>query len=137
MRYFLAKTDPKIYSIDDLARDGTTVWDGVRNPQAVIFLKQMKKGDRVLMYHSQGEASIVGLAEVVSEQGKPDPKDAKSWLVDVKFLRKFKEPYVTLQQVKQTGTFSDFRLVRQSRLSTMDVPDAFITFLTSQGVVLT
>ena len=64
MAYFLAKTDPETYSIDDLKRDGTTEWDGVRNPTAVNFIKTMKPGDTVIIYHSQGQAAIVGLAKV-------------------------------------------------------------------------
>lgn len=135
MRYFLAKTDPETYSIDNLEKDGKTEWDGVRNPQAVIFLKQMKPGDRVLIYHSQGESAIVGLAEVLDE-GRADPKEPRSWLHDFKFIKKFKEPYVTLQEIKATGKFPDFRLVRQSRLSTMDCPDEFITWLKSRGLPL-
>lgn len=135
MRYFLAKTDPETYSIDDLEKDDVTEWDGVRNAQAVIFLKQMKLSDRVLIYHSQGQSSIVGLAEVVSE-GKPDPFNEKSWLVEFKFIRRFSEPFITLTQVKETGQFKDFRLVRQARLSTMDVPSEFISYLKEQGLAL-
>src|SRR4051812_28089275 len=97
--YFLAKTDPETYSISDLEKEKVAVWSGVRNPQAVKVLKTMKKGDRVLIYHSQGEACIVGLAEVVGNS-RPDPKDAKSWLVDFKFLRKFSEPFVSLRMIK-------------------------------------
>lgn len=135
MNYFLAKTDPETYSIDDLEKDKQTTWDGVRAPQAVIFLKQMEKGDRVIIYHSQGQASIVGLAEVIGNS-RPDPKDEKSWLVDFKFIKKFKEPYITLQQIKATEKFKDFRLVRQGRLSTMDVPDPFISYLKKEGLTL-
>lgn len=135
MKYFLAKTDPETYSIDNLEKDRQTTWDGVRNPQALIFLKQMQKGDRLLIYHSQGQSAIVGLAEVVGNS-RPDPKDAKSWLVDVKFIKKFHEPFITLKQIKQTGKFSTFRLVYQSRLSTMDVPENFIAWLKEQGLPL-
>lgn len=135
MKYFLAKTDPQTYSISDLEKDGTTTWDGVRNPQAVIFLKMMKAGDRVLIYHSQGEASIVGLAEVVGHS-RPDPKDPKSWLVDFTFIRKFPQPYITLSDIKSTEKFTDFRLVRQGRLSTMDVPETFILWLAQKGITL-
>ncbi|MDQ3099438.1 MAG: EVE domain-containing protein [bacterium] len=135
MKYFLAKTDPETYDIDDLERDGTTTWDGVKAPQAVIFLKQMEPGDRVLIYHSQGQATIVGLAEIVGKS-RPDPKEPRSWLVDFKFLKKFKEPLITLQQIKASGKFNDFRLVKQGRLSTMDVPEDFIDYLKKQGVVL-
>lgn len=94
-----------------------------------------KKRDRVLIYHSQGQASIVGLAEVVGNS-RPDPKNPKTWLVDFKFLRKFKEPYITLKDVKDSGKFEDFRLVRQGRLSTMDIPEKFITWLEKQGLKL-
>lgn len=134
VNYFLAKTDPETYSIDDLAQDHQTEWDGVRNPQAVIFLKQMKDGDKVLIYHSQGESAIVGLAEVVGD-GKPDPKNPRSWLPTFKFVKKFHQPYVTLAEIKQTGKFQDFRLVRQSRLSTMDCPQNFVDWLQTKGVL--
>lgn len=133
MRYFLAKTDPQTYSIADLQREGQTTWDGVRNPQALKFLKEMAAGDRVLIYHSQGETAIMGLAEVVGKS-RPDPKDPRSWLVDLKFIRHFTEPFVTLKLIKDTGLFGDFRLVYQSRLSTMDVPDTFITWLKERGL---
>src|SRR4051812_45566210 len=100
MNYFLAKTDPGTYSIADLEKEKTTTWSGVRNPQAVSVLKAMKKGDRVLIYHSQGEGAIRGLAEVLGN-GRPDLKDEKSWLVDFKFIRKFAEPYITLKEIKE------------------------------------
>jgi predicted RNA-binding protein with PUA-like domain len=133
MNYYLAKSEPKTYSIEDLERDGQTTWDGVSNPQAVIFLKQMQAGDRVFIYHSGGVSSIVGLAEVVGE-GRPDPQNPKSWLVDFKFIRKYDEPLITLKQIKESGKFADFRLVRQGRLSTMDVPEAFVSWLKEQGL---
>jgi predicted RNA-binding protein with PUA-like domain len=136
MRYYLAKADPADYSMSDLERDGQTSWNGVRNPQAVKFLKAMEPGDRVLIYHSQGESAIVGLAEVVGNS-RPDPTDARSWLVDFKYIRRFQAPYVTLKLIKDTGIFGDFRLVYQSRLSTMDVPDNFITWLKERGLDLT
>ena len=136
MKYYLAKTDPQSYSIDDLKKDIQVPWSGVRNPQAVLFLKAMKPGDLVLIYHSQGQAAIVGLAEVVG-MSRPDPQDLRSWLVDFKFIRTFKQPYVTLQQIKATGKFPDFRLVRQSRLSTMDVPGEVIKWLQEHGLNIT
>lgn len=135
MKYYLAKTDPKSYSIDDLEKERQVVWSGVRNPQAVLFLKAMKLGDLVLIYHSQGQAAIVGLAEV-GGISRPDPEEPRSWLVDFKFIRKFQQPYITLQQIKATGKFSDFRLVRQSRLSTMEVPIDVIRWIIQQGIHL-
>ncbi|MBL8030966.1 MAG: EVE domain-containing protein [Candidatus Doudnabacteria bacterium] len=131
MNYFLAKTDPGTYSIDDFAKEKATTWSGVRNPQAVLVLKSMKKGDRVFIYHSQGEGSIRGLAEVVGNS-RPDPKDVKSWLVDFKFLKKYTEPYTTIKDVKASGLFADFALVTQSRLSTMHVPARVVAWLKQQ-----
>ena len=64
MEYFLAKTDPETYSLEDLEREKRTVWDGVANPQALRAIREMKPGDRVLIYHSGGESAVVGLALV-------------------------------------------------------------------------
>ncbi|HEY7802133.1 MAG TPA: EVE domain-containing protein [Dehalococcoidia bacterium] len=132
MTYFLAKTDPGTYSIDDLERDGTTEWDGVRNPAAVNAIKSMKPGDKVFIYHSQGEAAIVGLAEVVSKP-RPDENDAKSWVADFKFIRRVKKP-ITLREIKESHEFDDWLLVRQGRLSTMEAPAPFNAWLKKQGV---
>ena len=98
MAYFLAKTDPGTYSLDDLKKDGMTEWDGVRNPTAVNFIKTMKPGDRVIIYHSQGEFAVVGLAEVASDP-RPDKNDATSWVADFVYLRHAKKP-VTLKEIK-------------------------------------
>src|SRR5207245_331624 len=115
MAYFLAKTDPKTYSIDDLERDKTTVWDGVRNAAALLAIRAMHNRDEVLIYHSQGEAAIVGLARVVSEP-RPDPNDPKSWVVDMTFVRRLSQP-ITLHEIKESHLFDDWALVRQGRLS--------------------
>src|SRR5205823_4287010 len=127
MAYFLAKTDPGTYSIDDLERYKTTTWDRVRNAAALQAIRAMHPGDEVLIYHSQGEAAIVGLARVVSEP-RPDPKDNKSWVVDVAFVRRLAQP-VTLREIKESHKFDDWSLVRQSRLSTMRVPDNVVAWL--------
>ena len=133
MAYFLAKTDPGTYSIDDLERDGTTTWDGVRNAAALQAIRAMRPGDEVLIYHSQGEAAIVGLARVISEPS-PDPKDSKSWVVDVTFVRRLEQP-VTLREIKESHLFDDWSLVRQGRLSTMGVPDNVIAWLKENKVL--
>lgn len=135
MKYYLAKTEPLEYSIDDLQKESTATWDGVRNPQAVIFLKAMNPGDKVLIYHSGGETAIAGLAEVAGNS-RPDPKDNRSWLVDFKFLKKFDKPFVTLKQIKDSRKFDDLRLIRQGRLSTMEMPDNFISWLKERGLDL-
>ena len=126
-RYFLAKTELSVYSIEDLKRDQKTVWDGVRNPQAVRAIMEMQPGDRVFIYHSGGVSAIVGVAKVVSP-GRPDPKNPKSAVVDLEFLQQFDTP-VTLAEVKQSKEFDDFALVRQGRLSTMLVPEKFVAWV--------
>ena len=127
MAYFLAKTDPKTYSIDDLERGRTTVWDGVRSAAALLAIRAMHPDDEVLIYHSQGEAAIVGLAQVVSEP-RPDPNDPKSWVVDIAFIRRFTQP-ITLHEIKESHSFDDWALVRQGRLSTMSVPENVVAWL--------
>jgi predicted RNA-binding protein with PUA-like domain len=130
MRYFLAKSEPDVYSIGDLRRDHSTTWNGVRNPQAVRAIREMRPGDRVFIYHSGGVSAVVGVAEVITEP-IPDPQDSKSALVDLKFIAEFPKP-VTLKEIKASGQFDDFALVRQSRLSTMAAPDSFADWIYSQ-----
>jgi predicted RNA-binding protein with PUA-like domain len=125
--YFLAKTDPETYSVDDLEREGKTVWDGVTNPQAVRAIKEMASGDRVFVYHSGGVSGVVGLAKVVSAP-RPDPKNPKSAVVELEFLGRL-EPPATLAEIKQSKKFDDWALVRQGRLSTMAAPDKFVEWM--------
>lgn len=129
MKYFLAKTDPDTYSIDDLERERTTVWDGVTNPQAVRAIREMRPGDRVFIYHSGGLA-VVGLAVVRSEP-RPDPKNPKSAVVDLEFAGRL-EPPATLAEIKESKRFGDWALVRQGRLSTMAAPDEFVAWMRSR-----
>lgn len=103
MKYFLAKTDPGTYSIDDLEREQRTVWDGVTNPQAVRAIRQMRPGDRVFIYHSGGASSVVGIALVRSEP-REDPKNFKSAVVDLEFAGRLNPP-VTLAEIKQARQF--------------------------------
>lgn len=135
-KFYLAKTEPETYSIDDLEKKSTDVWNGVRHPAAVRFLKEMEEGDKILIYHTGDEKAIVGLAEVLGRTSRPDPNDKRSWLVDFKFIRKFKEPFVTLREVKESQKFNDFRLVYEPRLSVMPVPDNFISYLKQKGINL-
>jgi predicted RNA-binding protein with PUA-like domain len=127
MNYFLAKTDPDTYTIDDLERDKKTAWDGVTNAQAVRNIREMKPGDKVFIYHSGGMSSIVGLAKVVSEP-RPDPKNVKSAVVDLEYVGRI-DPPTSLLEVKQSGKFDDWALVRQSRLSTMAAPAKFVEWM--------
>jgi len=126
-RYFLAKTDPETYSVDDLEREGKTVWDGVSNPQAVRAIKEMAPGDRVFVYHSGGVSGVVGLAKVVSAP-RPDAKNPKLAVVELEFLGRL-EPPATLAEIKQSKQFEDWALVRQGRLSTMAAPEKFVEWM--------
>ena len=130
MNYFLAKTDPETYSIDQLEREHKTVWDGVKNPQALRAIASMRPGDRVFMYHSGGDAAIVGLAQVASEP-RPDPKNANLTVVDLEFVTRL-EPPTTLREIKESEHFNDWALVRQGRLSTMAVPAAFVNWMSKR-----
>lgn len=127
MPYFLAKTDPETYSIDDLEREKKTVWDGVTNPQAVRAIRSMRRGDRVFVYHSGGASGIVGLASVESEP-RDDPKNPRSAVVDLAFRGRL-DPPTTLAEIKQSGKFNDWALVRQGRLSTMPAPEVFVAWV--------
>ncbi len=127
MNYFLAKTDPETYSIDDLEREKRTAWDGVSNPQAVRAIRDMRPGDRVFIYHSGGVSGIVGLADVRSEP-RDDPKNPKSAVVDLEFAGRLDSP-TTLADVKQSKLFGDWALVKQGRLSTMAAPKAFVEWM--------
>lgn len=127
MKYFLAKTDPETYSIDDFERERRTVWDGVTNAQAVRAIREMRIGDRVFIYHSGGVSSVVGLAVVTSDP-RDDPKNPKSAVVDLEFVTRLAPP-VTLAEIKQSKQFDDWALVRQGRLSTMAAPEKFVAWV--------
>jgi predicted RNA-binding protein with PUA-like domain len=127
MNYFLAKTDPETYSIEDLERDQRTAWDGVANAQAVRVIREMRPGDRVFIYHSGGVSAIVGMALVRSDP-RDDPKNPKSAVVDVEFVGRL-DPPTTLTEVKQSKLFDDWALVRQGRLSTMAAPEKFVAWM--------
>lgn len=130
MNVYLAKTEPNEYSISDLEKDGKAPWDGVTNFQAVRAIKQMQVGDLVLIYHSGKDPGIVGLAEVIKTAEK-DPKNSKSYIPEFKFKKEFKKK-VLLSEIKESGLFDDFALVRQGRLSTMLVPEKFVKWLEKQ-----
>jgi|ERR1700677_3730612 predicted RNA-binding protein with PUA-like domain len=127
MAYFLAKTDPGTYSIDDLEREHKTVWDGVTNPQAVRAIQEMQPGDHVFIYHSGGASGVVGMA-LVRAAGRVDPKNPKSAVADLEFAGRL-EPATTLAEIKQSKKFEDWALVRQGRLSTMPAPEKFVAWM--------
>ncbi len=120
-RYWLAKSEPFKYSWDDLVKDGSTYWDGVRNAQARNNLAAMKKGDLVLYYHSNEGKEVVGVARVTRE-AYPDPTtDDERWVVvDLVPHEPLPNP-VTLADIKADAKLRDIALVKQSRLSVMPI----------------
>jgi predicted RNA-binding protein with PUA-like domain len=124
MARWILKTEPETYSIADLARDGTTVWDGVANAQALLNLRRMEPGDDALIYHSGTERALVGTARI-SSAAYPDPKgnDPKHVVVDVAMEQLLDRP-VTLATIKTDPIFADSPLVRQPRLSVVPVSEA-------------
>ena len=127
MQYFLAKSEPDTYSIDQLREDVRTIWDGVKSPQALQAIRAMKAGDRVFIYHSGANAGVAGMAEVASAP-RPDPKNAKLTVVELKFRHKFEAP-TPLRDIKDSGLFEEWALVRQGRLSTMSAPSEFVDWM--------
>ncbi len=109
---WLVKTEPGEYSFGDLMRDGRTIWDGVRNPQAIKNLRAMVAGERVFVYHTGDERRVVGRAEVV----KVNAGVGTSAVVELKALRPLKNP-VPLTDLKTDRAFAASPLVRQGRLS--------------------
>ena len=145
MRSWLVKSEPNCYSIDDLAKELSTPWSGVRNYQARNFMRdEMKIGDQVLFYHSILNPSVVGLAEVCSEpypdptQWNPDdehfdpksPAEKPRWyLVDVKFICKFNSA-LSLADLRQYPELANMELLRKgSRLSVMPVEQEAFDFI--------
>ncbi|MGA3129764.1 MAG: EVE domain-containing protein [Terracidiphilus sp.] len=112
MSYFLFKSEPDVYSFDDLLRDGETVWDGVTNPTAVKNLREMKPGTKWIFYHTGDERTAVGTGTVVSV----DATDPKIPIVRVKAGKRLKQPR-TLVQIKTEKLFKDSPLVTIGRLS--------------------
>ena len=129
-RYWLMKSEPSVYSIDDLRKDGTTCWDSIRNYQARNNMRDMSVGDEVLFYHSQATPpGVAGVARVVREaypdhtqfdrehkyfDAKSDEDDPRWWMVDVEFVRAFDEA-LPLSDIKEEPSLADMVLVRNSR----------------------
>jgi predicted RNA-binding protein with PUA-like domain len=119
--YWLFKTEPEDYSFDDLVTDRRTVWDGVANNLALQYLRKIKKGDQVLIYHTGEERAVVGIAEVIRDPMKhPDRTGKKDGIIEIKPVRKLPYP-VSLTDIRENKTFADFELVKISRLSVVRV----------------
>jgi predicted RNA-binding protein with PUA-like domain len=129
-RCWLVKSEPFKYSWDQFVKDGKTFWDGVRNYQARNNLQAMKKGDKVLFYHSNEGLEIVGVATVVRE-AYPDPTtpDPRWVVVDLKPVKPFKKP-VPLTVMKADKRLENLSLIRQGRLSVCEIrPTEFAVLL--------
>lgn len=124
MAFWLLKSEPDVYSWDDLVRDGETVWDGVRNPQAAANLRAMRVGEEALFYHSNIGKAAVGICRV-TETAFPDPTDPSGRWVAVRVAPVRPLPRaVTLAEMKADPALSGFQLIRQSRLSVVPVRPA-------------
>ncbi len=123
---YLLKTEPNKYSFDDLLRDGETVWDGIANNQALMYLRAMKKGDKLVIYHSNIGKSAVGKARVLSV----DATDAKNPQVRIARDKRLKQAK-TLEAIRESAVFQDSILLRQFRLSVVPLTPEQYDFLVS------
>ncbi len=123
MNYWMVKQEPDAYSWDDFVEDGSTDWTGVRNHQARNNLRAMKKGDKVLFYHSNVGKEVVGIAKV-TKPAFPDPTaDDERWIaVELAPVKPLKKP-VGLDKIKENLGLKDLKLIRQSQLSVMPVTE--------------
>ena len=125
INYWLAKQEPsgpRGYNFSKLEKEKKTVWDGVHNNLALKHIRNMKKGDNILFYHTGTERQAVGIMTVTTNPySNPQEKEKRFVVIDVKFKKRLKSP-VTLEQMKKQKKFKDWELVRISRLSVMPVP---------------
>ena len=137
MQYWLMKSEPDVWSIDQQMKAGEkgAPWDGVRNYQAAKNLKAMKKGDKCFFYHSNIGKQIVGIVEVIREAylDKTD-KSGRFVAVTVRFLRKLKNP-VSLEKIKKNKELSHLSLIKQSRLSVMTIDSKSWKILNKMGKI--
>jgi len=124
---YLLKTEPSAYSFADLERDKQTNWDGVSNPVALRHLREMKSGERLIIYETGDHKTAVGTASVVSV----DPADPRNPVVKIKAGKALAKP-VTLAEIKANSLFADSPLVRQGRLSVVPLTAAQYKFLTGE-----
>jgi len=132
--HWLMKSEPEKYGFDDLIRDGRTVWDGVRNNQAALYLKAMRIGDRAFFYHSNIGLAVVGVAEI-SKEAFLDPSDpaGRFVAVEVKPVRAIKNP-VTLARMKAEPRLAGMAMFRQFRLSVAPItPEEWVVILEMAG----
>lgn len=133
MRFWLVKQEPSKYSWEQFVKERKTYWDGVRNYQARNNLQAMKKGDRVLFYHSVVGKEVMGIAQITRES-YPDPTaDDPAWVVvDLKPVKPLKIP-VTLEQIKSHAKLREIALIKQSRLSVMPLTASEFKIIIEMG----
>lgn len=133
MQYWLIKSEPFKYPWEQLVKDGKTTWDGVRNYRARNNLRDMKKGDKLLFYHSNEGLEIVAIAEVSKEHFQDPTTTETAWLaVEIKPYKKLKSP-VTLAYIKADPVLSKMELVKLSRLSVAAVTEAEYSLICKLG----
>jgi len=123
---YLLKTEPNKYSYDDLLRDGETTWDGISNPQALMTLRNMKKGEKLVIYHSTIGKAAIGTAKVVSVDAT-DPKNPLVRIAPVKRLKREKP----LAEIREASVFHGSIMFRQFRLSVVPLTDEQYDWLTA------
>lgn len=135
MTTYLIKTEPDVYSYNDLVRDKRTHWDGVANPSAQMFMRRFVKGDECFFYHTGKERRVAGLAKVVkgayedpTKPGNLASGETKYSLFDIAPVKAAKDP-LTLAAIKADPRFEGFELIRQSRLSVLPVPAKMDTLI--------
>ncbi|AHE53106.1 EVE domain-containing protein [Sphingomonas sanxanigenens] len=128
MAYWLMKSEPEAYSWEQLVKDGSTEWDGVRNNAARLHLKAMVPGDQALFYHSGDARAVVGIMEI-SRGPQADGADGQWVSVQVKPVAPLAKP-VTLKEMKAEPRLAEMQMIRQSRLSVSPVTDAEWAVLT-------
>ena len=122
--YWLVKSEPNKYAWEQFVADGSTYWDGVRNYEARNNLREMKKGDLALYYHSNIGKEVVGVARVIGEHYQDPTTDDERWsVVDFEPVAPMKEP-VTLAQIKADPELSEIALVKRSRISVVPLTRA-------------
>ena len=125
INYWLAKqepTGPRGYNLSTLQKEKTTIWDGVHNNLALKHMRNMKKGDQIIYYHTGDERQAVGVMSVITNPyPNPEEDNDRFVAVNVKFKEKFRKP-VSLEQMKKEKSFKNWELLRIARLSVMPVP---------------
>ncbi len=122
---YLLKTEPNKYSFDDLQRDGETIWDGIANNQALLYLRNMKKGEKLVIYHSNIGKAAIGTAKVVSV----DASDPKNPIVRIQPVKRFKHEK-PLESIRNSPEFKDSIMFRQFRLSVVPLTEDQYNWLT-------